>query len=112
MARSVRRVDSKEDGCWRSEVAKAKGKEALRDMLPLLETYLNNPTKFCWERLHNFCSFHAEALDCADIGDDAAEVWHTILYPTNFEKDQGMIYLRIVMLKESILNVLKPERNR
>ena len=108
----IHRCDEKSN-YYHSAVSKAKGKEALREMLPLLETYLNNPTRYCWDRLVAFYGFNIDSLVAVDLPIDSK--WRdylSMVSSTKYEKDQGMILLNLTMLKEAILNVLNPERNR
>ena len=83
-------------------------------MLPLLETYINNPTRYCWDRLVDFYGFNYGSINKLELQQEEIG-WSKMLSPTvslSFEKDQGMILLKMVMLRESIMNTLKPERNR
>ena len=112
---TVNRSESKGEH-YSNEVGKAKGKEQLRDLLMLIETYLNNPTKYCFEKIVG-CYIFSPDIRSLDLQDDVYK-WSPCLSMTvltmkgEFEKQQGDIYIKMTMLKELGLNLLNPERNR
>ena len=110
----IHRCDAKSN-YYHSAVAMAKGREALRDLLPLLETYLGNPNKYCWDRISAFWSFNRDTLITVDLGVHTDGVWGKYLNgrtQAEYDEDQGMILLHLTMLEECILNVLNPGRNK
>jgi hypothetical protein len=117
MPTEVRRVSERSDSM--SERMRAKGKESLRDMLPLIETYLNNPTKYCYERIVQFYMYAGEGINYIDLGQTTERScdmsWTQLLSQTTvprYEEYQGIILLKMTILKELILDVLYPERHR
>ena len=98
-------------------VQTAKAKEAFRGMLPLIETYLGNPTIYCWMRLVDYYDANFGTMNY-DIVNIPGMKWEEMLIGNSrseiaaYEAKQGMIYIGMTMLKEAIMNELYPERMR